>query len=165
MLAGFLGRLALRVVEVGGHGDDGLGDRLAEVVFRGLLQLLQDHRGDLRRRQVLLARLDAHVAVGGALDVVRHHLHFFVDFVEAAAHEALDREDGVLGIGDRLPLGDLADQPLAGLAERDDRRRDPAPFRVLDDGRLIAFHHRDDGVGGAQVDADDFAHALSMKCE
>ena len=39
------------------------------------------------------------------------------------------------------------------------------PFRVLDDGGLIALHHRDDGVGGAEVDADDFAHALSMKSE
>jgi hypothetical protein len=26
------------------------------------------------------------------------------------------------------------------------------PFRVLDDGGLIAFHHGHDGVGGAQVD-------------
>ena len=40
--------------------------------------------------------------------------------VEAAAHEALDREDGVAGVGDGLALGELADQPLAGLGEGDD---------------------------------------------
>ena len=64
--ARLLGRLALRVVEVGGHGDDRLGHRLAKVILGGLLQLLENHRGDLRRRQFLAARLDAHVAVRGA---------------------------------------------------------------------------------------------------
>ena len=80
------------------------------------------------------------------------------DFVEAAAHEALDREDRVLRVGDGLPLGDLPDQPLAGLGERDDRRRQPPAFRIGDDDGLAAFHDGDDGVGRAQVDADDFAH-------
>ena len=46
-LAGLLRRLPLRVVEVGRHGDDGLGHRLPEILLRRLLQLLQDHRGDL----------------------------------------------------------------------------------------------------------------------
>jgi hypothetical protein len=113
----------------------------------------------------LFAGLDAHVAVARALDAIRDHLHFFADFIEAAAHEPLDREDRVFGIGDGLPLGDLSHQALAGLAEGNDRGSNAATFRVLDDGGLIAFHHRDNGVCGAQVDADDFAHPLSMKSE
>ena len=54
--AGVLGGLALRVVEVGGNGDDRLGDLLAEEIFGRGLQLLQDHRGDFRRRVGLALR-------------------------------------------------------------------------------------------------------------
>ena len=61
--AGVLGRLALVVVEVRGDGDDRLGDRLAEVVLRDDLHLLKDHRADLGDRVLLVAELDAHVAV------------------------------------------------------------------------------------------------------
>ncbi len=41
-LAGVLGGLTLRVVEISGNGDDGLIDLLAEMGFRGLLHLLQN---------------------------------------------------------------------------------------------------------------------------
>ena len=64
-LAGVLRRLALGVVEVRGDGDDGVGDRLAEVRLRVRLQLLEDHRGDLRRRVLLALGLHAHVARSG----------------------------------------------------------------------------------------------------
>ena len=62
-LSGVFRRLALRVVEVRRNGDDGLGDRLAEIFFGGLLQLLQNHRGDFRRRVVLATGRDSHIAV------------------------------------------------------------------------------------------------------
>ena len=64
-LAGVLGGLALRVVEVGRHRDDGLLDLLPEIGFRGLLHLLKGEGGDLRGRIGLAVRLDPRVAVAG----------------------------------------------------------------------------------------------------
>ena len=54
--AGILRRLALGVVEVGRDGDDRLGDLLAEVGLGVTLQLLEDHRADLGRAEVLVVR-------------------------------------------------------------------------------------------------------------
>jgi len=112
------GGLALGVVKVRRNGDDRFGDFLAEVVFGGLLQLLQNQRRNLGRGVLLVLRDDGHV-VALTDDFVGHHLHLFVDFFEAAPHEALDGENGVLWVGDGLALGDLADEALAGLREAD----------------------------------------------
>ena len=55
-LAGVLGRLALGVVEIGGNGDDGLGDLLAQMRFGGFLHLLQDEGGDFGRANISCRR-------------------------------------------------------------------------------------------------------------
>jgi len=46
------------VVEISRNGDDSLGPRLAEIIFRGLLHLLQHEGGDFRWRVLLVAALD-----------------------------------------------------------------------------------------------------------
>ena len=159
-LPGVFGRLALRVVEVGRNRDDRLRDLLAQIGFGRFLQLAQNHRRDLGRRILLALNLDAGVAVVARDDLVGNQLHFFADFVEAAAHEALDRINRVFRVGDGLPLRHLADQPLAALGERHHRRRGAATFLVRDDGRLAAFHHRDDRIRGSEVNSDNLAHVM-----
>jgi hypothetical protein len=157
-LAGVLGRLSLVVVEVGGDGDHGAVDRLAELRFGVGLQLLQDHRADLWRAVLLAAHVDAHVAVGAGLDLVGDDRLLLFDLGLLAPHEALDREDRVLGVHHRLALGDGADEAVAAFGEGDHRRcRSPA-LGVLQHGWLAALQHGDAGVGRAQIDSDRFTH-------
>ena len=91
-------------------------------------------------------------------DLVGDDLLFGGHLVVPPAHEPLDREDGVLGVGDLLVLGDLADQPLALVREADDRGGQP-PAGCIDQhlGRR-ALHDGHDGLRRAQVYSDDFAH-------
>ena len=93
--------------------------------------------------------------------LVRHELERLLDLgiVELAAHEALDAEDRVFGVGDRLAAGDLADQALAGLGvDGHDRRGQATALGVLEHGRLAGLHDRHHRVGRAQVNAQYFRH-------
>ena len=104
------------------------------------------------------------VAIVGLDDLVGHHAHVLLGhgIVEAAADQALDREEGVFGIGDGLALGGLADQPLAVLGEGDDGGRGARAFRIFDDFGGRALHDRDARIGRAEVDADNFCHVLFL---
>ena len=94
---------------------------VAEVALRVALQLLQDAGADLLR--VVRLAVDVDLPVG--------------------AHVALDGTDRAIGVGDRLALGDLADEDLAGLRERDDRGSRTAALGVGDDDGLTGLEHRD----------------------
>ena len=138
-LAGLLGGLALVVVEVRGDGDDGVRHGLAEVGLRVALELLEDAGADLLRGVLL------------AVDVVG---------LPVRAHVALDRADRAVGVGHGLALGDLADQHLTALAERDDGGGGATALGVRDDGGLAALEDGDGAVRGAEVDADCTGHGL-----
>ena len=161
-LACVLGGLALGIVEIGRHGDNRFGHRLAEIVFGGLLHLHEHARGDLRRRHLLAAHIHPGIAVVGAHDGIRHHADVFLHHVilELAADEALDGVEGVARVGDRLTLGGLAHRHFVVLGEGHDGRGGTVAFAVLDDPGLAALHDGHAGIGGTQVDADDLAHNL-----
>ncbi len=159
-LAGVLGRLALAVVEVRRDRDDGLGDLLAQIVLGGFLHLLKDEGADLAGAVLLAVALDPRVAVVAADDLVGDEALVLLGqrIVVAAADQALDREQGVVGIGHSLTLRRLTDQPLTALGESDHRRSGTRAFGVLDDLGTAAFHHGHARVRGAQVDTNHFAH-------
>ena len=159
-LAGVLGGLALRVVEISGDGDDRLLDLLAEIGFGGLLHLLQDEGGNLRGRILLAVGLDPGVAVAGFDDLVGNELLVLLDHrvVVAAADQALDGEERVLGIGDGLSLGRKSDDDLPVIGEGDHRGRRAHAFGILDDLGILPLHHGDAGIGSAEIDTDHFRH-------
>jgi hypothetical protein len=127
---------------------------VAEVVLGGLLHLLQDHRRDLGRGVGLPLHLDGGEIVLTLHDLVGDARGLGLHLGHLPAHEALDREDGVLGVGHGLTLRDLADEALAVLAEADHGGRGPTPFRVRDDDGVAPLHDGDDRVGRAEVDTD-----------
>ena len=128
--------LALAVVEIGRHGDDGLGDRFAQIAFGIPADLGQDHRADLLRGQILSVNVDAVIG----------------------AHVPLDAGDRAAGVGCDLPFGGTAHQTFAVLGKGDHAGRGALALCIGDDDGLAALHDRYAGVGGAKVDSDYFAH-------
>ncbi len=161
-LAGILGCLALRVVEVGGNRDDGLRDLFTEVGFGGFLHLLKDHRGYLRGGIAGALGLDPGVAIIALDDLVGNETLVLLDelVVVAAADEALDGEQGVFRVGDGLALCRLAGQALAIIIEGDDRRGRARAFRIFNDLRVLAVHDGYAGIGRPEVDTDYFSHVI-----
>ena len=159
-LARVLGGLTLGVVEVGRHGDHRVGDRLAQVLLGGLLHLAKDHGRDLGRRVFLAVHFDHGVAARALDDGKRADIHRLLHFRvgELAADEALDGEQGLGRVGDRLTFGDLPDETLAAVGEGDDGRGGPVAFGVFDDLGVTTFHDGHARVGRAQVDAYNFSH-------
>ena len=161
-LAGFLGSLALAVGEVCRNGDDGFGDLLAEIVLSGLLHLLEDGCGDLLGRVEPSVDVHARGVVVAADHLVRHAGDFLAYLVVSLAHEPLDGEYGLVGVGDSLALGRGSDLALAIVRECHYGRSGTCTFIVDDDGRLVAFHHGHTGVCGTEVNSYDFSHCYCV---
>ena len=159
-LAGVLCGLPLRVVEVGGDGDDGIGDRLAEEVFRRGLQSLQDDSGNLLRAVDAPLHLYARVAVRRLDDLEGRGLAraLGLRLFELATDETLDGVDGVGGVGDGLSLGDLADESLALVREADDRGSGTTALFVRHDLNRARFEYGHATVCRPQIYSDYFAH-------
>mmetsp|Transcript_3648 Transcript_3648/g.10760 ORF Transcript_3648/g.10760 Transcript_3648/m.10760 type:complete len:235 (+) Transcript_3648:1359-2063(+) len=156
-----LGRLALRVVEVGRHGDDRVLDLGAEEGLGRGAHLREHHGGDLLGREGLGAvlELDADVrlvVLGHELEGEELLVGLDALLVELAADEALDVEDGVDGVDRGLVLGGVADEALR-LVERDVGRRRAVALVVSDDLHAIILPHAHAGVGRTEVDADGLA--------
>jgi hypothetical protein len=155
------GGCSLRVVEVGRDGDHRLGDPLAEVPSGVVGELAEDQRGDLLRRIHLVPHLDPGEPVRIGDHVIGDLTGLLLDLVESAADEPLDRVDRALGVEDRLPAGQLADETLPVLRERHHRRRRAGALRVGYDRGLAPFPGGDDRVRRPEVDTHRARHLRS----
>ena len=133
-------RLTLNIPEIRRDGNHRVGDGLAEVTFRVLLQLAENHGADFLRRVAF---------PGDGLAPVR-------------AHMALDGRNRAVGVDCCLTLRRAADEPFAAVGECHDGRRCALALIVRDDNRAAALNHGDAAVGGTQVDTDDFAHKVTL---
>ena len=115
-LSGFLRSLTLRVREVGRYGDDGIRHFLSEVVLSGLLHLLQHHGRDFLRGVLTTVDVDTGIATL-VYYIIRYARDFLFGLLPVLTHEALNRINGLLGVGDSLTLGGVADLALTVLYE------------------------------------------------
>ena len=154
-----LGCLALAVVEVGGDGDDRLGDRVAERALGPPLELAQDVRRDLGRRHRAAADgepdnplASLREAIAAAV-VVAHVL-------ETEPHEPLDREDRL----ERMIRSELArarpDDHLA-VGQEGHRRGEEVGARLGIDQhpRPTVLEDGDQAVGRTEINADYALHS------
>ena len=152
----------LELVEVGGDGDDGAVDRLAEPAFGDGPRPLEDEGADLRKG-VLVAAHDDERAVRRAFFqlervAVLRTLDLFA--VPRPADEPLDAGDGVPGVDDASLFGLLSDQDFAVRRKRDDARQEAPAVGVGEHAHVPRARVSDHGVGRSKVDPDD-GHRLS----
>ena len=147
--------LSLRVVEIGGYGDDRLFDALAEVPLGAFLERLQHHRRDFRRCDFAAADGEPDEALAGQ-DAERQIASLILDVLETAAHEALDGVNGVGRSAGELAPGGLAHHDAVGR-KRDDGRQQRSAVGVRNDARQPRrlVHVGDQAVRRPQVNADD----------
>ena len=159
-------RRALCVVEIGRHRDHRAIDLeieltlLAKEFLGAMLQLAQHERGDLGRRERAPADVDAHHTARLSPDAERQQRGIAADVLDAAAHEALHRIHRARRRRQQPALRLASDEDRAVLVDRHDRRHEGVARRVTDHLRHTVAHVGDEAVGGAEIDADDFTHAV-----
>ncbi len=153
-LCRILGGLALCIVKVGGHGDDGAMDVVIEGVFGTETQRGQDLGADLHGCLGAIDSLDPdHATAGLLLRKAVRQLFRRIDVSQRAAHEALCRGNGVARIGRQCSLGGVADLTAAlGQIAHDRRQQHSALVIRQAFGHAIA-DSSDQRMRGAQVDA------------
>ena len=155
------GGLPLVVVEMGGDRDHRFGDGRTEIRLGALLEVGQDDARDLLGGDRPGIDHDDHVTVGRFAQAVRHLFARLDDLrrIELPADQPLDREDGLLGIRDRLAEGKVPDKLLSARREADDGSRRRLAVQVGNDRRPVPLQEGHAGERRAEVDADHRAHS------
>ncbi len=158
-LAGLLHRVALVVVVIRRHRDDGLFDHPPEELLGDGASTLASTSAEICGSSVgLVAEEDGRFAPGALHDVVGEPRAQLLDHpaVELAPNQPLGAVNGVPRVDQHLVLGQRADEDLPALGERHGQRGGlDFPRSLGDHLRNAVAHMGDAGVRGAQIDADD----------
>ena len=123
--------------------------------------MAEDEGGDFLGRIFAVADVDADRGAGRP---ARWHGDVGGVFLAgAAADEALDGIDGVRRDRARERGGGRADERSALGGEMDDGRREALAFAIGEEDGKARVHDADEGVGGAEVDADDHGETVKSK--
>lgn len=100
---------------------------------RRRLHLCERHGAHLLGGVILALDIDDGTATLALLDLIRHGLDLGGALGVLAAHEALDGEHGVLGVGDSLVLSGLTHDTVAVGTEANNGRvvRSPSAFTIM----------------------------------
>src|SRR5207247_1871730 len=123
--------------------------------FGALLQLAQDERGDLRRRELAIAEADPDDRLALAADAEREMVRLMLHIAAALAHEPLDGVRRPLRVGQQPALGLVSDDDGSVFLYRHDRRYERLAARVADHRRHAVLDVGDKRVGSPEIDADD----------
>jgi len=131
---------------------------LGEMRLGAVLQLAQDERRDLRRRELAPAEPDLDDSPGIAGETKRKQPRFLADVVDALPHEPFHGVHRAPRIGQETTLGLAPDVDRLILGNRHDRRQQRVAAAIADHDGNAVFHVGDEAVGGAQIDSNDLAH-------
>ena len=152
-LGGVFRGLALGIVKVGGHGDDGAVNQSAQAVFGTLAQAGQNFGADFHGAFHPGSSGQGHHA-GGGDKFVGQVRGFVRQVAHAAAHEAFGRGDGVARVQRARGCSVVADVARAVFQIAHHRGQQHAAFGVGQAARHTTLHGSHQGVRGAQVNAD-----------
>ena len=108
--------MTLSIVEVSRNCDNSLGDCCSEIVFSGLLHLLENHCADLLWSILTAVNLDTWLVVV-TYNLVRNTSNLAGALLHVTAHETLDRIDCTCWVCYSLTLSRLTNLTLATIDE------------------------------------------------
>src|SRR6185369_3064247 len=158
-----LGRLALRVVEIRGDGDDRAIDGFTEVRFGPIFELAENKRRDFRWREEFVAELDANDVPAGGIDAEREQPQFVLNVSDTATHQALYRIDAAFRLFEQATASGFADDDATVRIDADHRGAQRAAAWTDDTLRRIGLRIgvRDQTVGSAEIDSYYASHVRS----
>nr|QES95443.1 heat shock 70 kDa protein [Philasterides dicentrarchi] len=157
--SGVFGGQSLRVVEIGGDGNDGVFDGFGQERFSDFFHFNQNHGGDFFGVEFFDFSFefddDNGFVIGSGFDFEGPLFHVFLDnsIGEFSSDKSFGIKDGVNGVSGNLVLSGISDQSFS-FGEGDIRRSGSVSLVVGNDFNSIVLPNSDTRVSGSQIDSD-----------